>query len=127
MWTCLVWAELSTPDSFVVPSHRFISATCEQKGITQTIYTNPEPPSRMPNPLMPSAKLRRANLPFLSLWCDVVGIEARPPAPRADALTTMLHGGGGGSHPDRKKNLIRLLNRRSFKLAEKSYFEHYFQ
>ncbi len=23
MWTCLVWAERSTPDSFGVPSHRF--------------------------------------------------------------------------------------------------------
>ncbi len=62
------WAERFTPDSFWVPSHRFNSATGEQKGITQTIYTDPEPPSPLPNSLMPSAKLRSANLPvFTSL------------------------------------------------------------
>ncbi len=49
---------------FFVRSHRFNSATGEQKGITQTIYTDSEPPSRMPNSLMPRAKLRSANLPF---------------------------------------------------------------
>ncbi len=31
---------------------------------TQTIYTESEPPSRMPNSLMPSAKLRSAHLSF---------------------------------------------------------------
>ena len=68
MWTCLVWAERYTPDNFLVPSHRFNSATGEQKGITQTIYTDSEQPSRMPNSLMTSAKLRSANLPgFTSL------------------------------------------------------------
>ncbi len=66
MWTCLVWAEQSTPNNFWVPSHRFNSATGEQKGITQTIYTGSEPTSRMPNSLMPSTKLRSANLPFLT-------------------------------------------------------------
>ncbi len=40
MWTYLVWAERSTPDNFWLPSHRFNSATGEQKGITQTIYTD---------------------------------------------------------------------------------------
>ncbi len=72
MWTCLVWAEQSTPDSFYVPSHRFNSATGEQKWITQTIYTDSEPPSRMPNSLMPSAKLRSANLPLFTtlVWRD---------------------------------------------------------
>ncbi len=59
MWTCLVWAEQSTLDSFWVPSHRLNSATGEQKGITQTIYTDSEPPSRLPNSLMPSVKLSR--------------------------------------------------------------------
>ncbi len=73
MWTYIVWVERSTPDSFWVPSHRFNSPTGEQKGITQTIYTDPEPPSRMPNSLMPSAKVRSANLPLLRLWCDAVG------------------------------------------------------
>ncbi len=29
MWTCLVWAERSTPDNFWVQSHRFNSATGE--------------------------------------------------------------------------------------------------
>ncbi len=43
------------------------------KGITQTIYTDSEPPSQIPNSLMPSVKLRSANLPFLHLWCDAVG------------------------------------------------------
>ncbi len=80
MWACLVWAERSTPDSFWVPSHRFNSATGEQKGITRSIYADSEPPSRMPNSLMPSAKLRSANLPFLRLWCDAVG--DRTPASR---------------------------------------------
>ena len=51
---------------FCVPSHRFNSATGEQKGITRTIYTDSEPPSRMPNSLMPNAKLRSANLPFFT-------------------------------------------------------------
>ncbi len=90
MWTYLVWAERSTPDNFWVPiSHRFNSATGEQKGITQTIYTDSEPPSQMPNSLMPSAKLRSANLPFFTCLHGVTrsGIEPRPPAPRADALT----------------------------------------
>ncbi len=94
MWTCLVWAERPTLDNFWVPSHRFNSATGEQKGITQTIYTDSESPSRMPKSLMPSAKLRSASLLFLRLWCD--GIEPRPPTPRADALTTRLPGGGSG-------------------------------
>ncbi len=66
MWTCLVWAERSTPDNFLVPNHRFKSATGEQKGITETIYTDSELPSRMPKSLMPSAKLRSANLPFFT-------------------------------------------------------------
>ncbi len=65
---------------FWVPSHRFNSATGEQKGINETIYTDSEPPSRMPNSLMPSAKLRSANLPFLRLWCDAV--RDRTPASR---------------------------------------------
>ncbi len=56
-----------------MPRRRINSATDEQKGITQAIYTDSEPPSRMPNSLMPSAKLRSANLPFLRLWCDAVG------------------------------------------------------
>ncbi len=73
MRTCLVWAERSTPNSFQVPSHRFNSATGERKWITQTIYTDSEPHSRLPNSLMPSAKLRSANLPFLRIWCDAVG------------------------------------------------------
>ncbi len=68
MWSCLVWADRSTPDNFWVPNHQFNSATGEQKGVTQTIYTDSEPPSRMPNSLMPSAKLRSAYLAFLRLW-----------------------------------------------------------
>ncbi len=80
MWTCFAWAERSTPDNFLEPSHRFNSATGEQKRITQTIYTDSEPPSRTPNSLMPSAKLRSANLPFLRLWSDTVG--DRTPASR---------------------------------------------
>ncbi len=85
MWTCIVWTERSTPDNFGVPSHRFNSAIGKQKGITQTIYTDSEPPSRMPNSLMPNAKLRSANLPFFYiLGVTRSGIEPWPPAPRAD-------------------------------------------
>ncbi len=95
MWTCLVWAERSTPDSFWMPSHRCNSATGEQKGITQTIYTDSEPPSRFPNSFMPRAKLRRAKPPIFHIFgVTRSGIEPRPPAPRTDALTTMLHGDG---------------------------------
>ncbi len=92
MWTCLVWAGRSMPDSFWVPSHRFNFDTDEQKWITQTIYTDSEPPSRLPNLLMPSAKLRSANLPVFTLVPLVW--RPRPPAPRADALTTVLRRGG---------------------------------
>ncbi len=77
-------------------SEWFNSATGQQKGITQIIYTDSEPPSRTPNSLMPSAKLRSANLPFFYVFgVTRSGIEPRPPAPRADTLTTMLHGGSG--------------------------------
>ncbi len=75
MWTCLVWAERSTPDNFRVPSHRFNSATGEQKGITQTIYTDSEPPSRMPNSLAAS----------LAVCC----IEQRMAAPIVLIVTQM--------------------------------------
>ncbi len=34
IWTCLVWAELYTPESFWEPRHQFNSATGEQKLIT---------------------------------------------------------------------------------------------
>ncbi len=59
------------------------SATGEQKGITQTIYTDFEPPSRLPNSLMPSAKLRSENLPvFTSLvWR---GRESNPGLPHPE-------------------------------------------
>ncbi len=68
-----VCVERSTPDDFWVPSHRFNSATGEQKKITQIICTDSELQSRMPNSLVPSAKLRRPKLPFLRLWCDAIG------------------------------------------------------
>ncbi len=88
MWTCLVWAERSTPDNFWVPSHRFNSATDEQKGISQTLYTDSEQTSRMPNSLMPSPKLRSANLPF---WCDAVGdrtLASHTPSGRSNHSAT---------------------------------------
>ncbi len=98
MWICLVWAERSTPDNFWVPSCRFNSATGEQKRITQTIYTDSEPPSRMPNSLVPSATEAEKRKPpsFYVFGATRSGIEPRPPAPRADALTTMLRGGSEG-------------------------------
>ncbi len=90
MWTCLVWAEQSTPDNIWVPSDRFNSATGEQKGITQTIYTDPEPPSRLPNPLMPSAKLRSVNLPFFtSLVWRGRGLNPGPSQCRYSGVRTM--------------------------------------
>ncbi len=82
MWACLVWAERSSPDSFWVPSHWFKSATGEQKGISQTIYTDSEPPCRIPNSLIPSAKLRSANLPvFRSLVWRGRGLNPGLPHP----------------------------------------------
>ncbi len=58
-----------------------------------------EPPSRMPNSLMPSAKLRSANLPvFYVFGVTRLGIEPRPPAPRADALTTVCYAGTVKGH-----------------------------
>ncbi len=71
MWTCLFWTERSTPDSFEVPRRRFNSATGEQKWLTQTIYTDSEPPSRLPNSLMPSWEAQTSHI--LRLWCDAVG------------------------------------------------------
>ena len=47
IWTCFVWAEWSTPDSFWVPSHRLFFASSEQKWITQTIYTDSKQASRL--------------------------------------------------------------------------------
>ncbi len=94
MWTYLhvVWSERSTPDNFWVASHQFKSATGEQKGIIHIIYTDSEPPSRLTNSLMPSAKLRNANFPVFTSGLTRSGIEPRPPAPRADALTTATRG-----------------------------------
>ncbi len=62
-----------------------------------TIYTDSEPPSRMPNSLMPSAKLRSANLPvFTSLvWRGRESNRGLPHAPRVEARTTVLRGGVG--------------------------------
>ncbi len=95
MWTCLVWAERSTPDSLGVPSHRFNSTTGEQKfkGTTQTIYTDSEPPSRLPKSLMPSAKLRSAPPSFYVFGVIRSGIDPQPPTPRADALTAICYAG----------------------------------
>ncbi len=100
MWTCPVWAERSTPDSFWVPSHRFNSATGEQKLITQTIYTDFQPASRLPNSVMPGSKLRIKPPNCYVFGVTRSGIEPRPPAPRADTLTTVLRRGGGyyGGH-----------------------------
>ncbi len=66
-----------------MPSHRFNSATGEQKWITQTIYTDSEQPIRLPNSLMPSAKQRSANLPFFTslVWR---GRESNPGLPHPE-------------------------------------------
>ncbi len=71
IWTCLVWAELSTPDSFSAPRHQLKFATGEQKWITQTILLTWSRVSRLPNSLMPSREVH--NSQFLRLWCDTVG------------------------------------------------------
>ncbi len=95
MWICLVWAERSTFDSFGVPSHRCNSATGDQKGITQTIYTDSEPPSLLPNSLMPSAKLRSAKLQvFTSLVWRGRGSNPGLSHSQRTLLTTMLRRGG---------------------------------
>ncbi len=97
MWTCLVWAERSTSDKFGCQATDSIPPQVNRKVSLKTIYTDSELPSRMPNSLMPSAKPSSANLPFLtSLGVTLSGIQPRPPAPRADALTTSLRRGGFG-------------------------------
>ncbi len=93
MWTCLFWAERSTPDNFWVPSHRFNSATGEQKGITQTIYTDSELPSPLPNINAKRQAEKRKPPIFYVFGVTRSGIEPRLPAPRADDLTTVLRGG----------------------------------
>ena len=87
-----------------MPSHRFNSATGEQKGIIQTIYTDPELSSRLPNSLMPSAKLRSINISFLRLWCDAVGDRTPPsrtPSGRSNHCATR-----GRSHPRGKQTKL---------------------
>ncbi len=68
--SCLARAIYYTPDIFWGAK---TPIQFRQKGITQTIYTDSEPPSQTLNSLMPSAKLRSANPIFLHLWCDMVG------------------------------------------------------
>ncbi len=87
MWARLVWAERSTPDNFWVPSHRFHSARGEQRGITQTIYTDSEPPSRLPNALINTKRQveKRKPLIFYVFGVTRSGMEPWPPAPQADA------------------------------------------
>ncbi len=95
MWTCLVCRIRTILGAN--EAHQFNSATGEQKGITQTIYTDSEPPSRLPNSVMPSAKLKSANLPFFYVFgVTRLGIEPQRPAPRAHARTTILREGGCG-------------------------------
>ncbi len=84
--SCLGWTIYAR--QFWVPSHRFNSATGEQKWITETIYTDSEPPSRMPVSLMPSARLRSANV----FGVTRSGIEPWPPSPRANALSLCYSG-----------------------------------
>ncbi len=96
MWTCLIWAERSTPDNFWVPSHRFNSAMCRwaDRNHSDHLYWL-RASSRLPNSLMPSTKLRSAKPPaFYVFGVTRSGIEPRPAAPREDTLSTRLRGGG---------------------------------
>ena len=76
IWTLLVWAELSMPDSNWVPSHRLNKATGEEKSITtkwasrnQDHCTDSGQASWLPNSSVPGLKLRFANFPaFGSAW-----------------------------------------------------------
>ncbi len=106
MWTCLVWAERSTPDNFGVPCHRFNSATGEQKRITETIYTDFQPSSRMSNSFNAKRQADKRKPPILYVFgVTRSGIEpGRPPEPRADALATMLPEGGVKAWDDVPQN-----------------------
>ncbi len=68
---------------FLGASHRFNSATGEPKWITQTSYTDSEPPSRLPN------SLRKSRWTLLTLVKKSV---------RTVKKTTLSGGGGGGGH-----------------------------
>ena len=78
------------PDSFWVASHRFDSATGEQKGITQTIYTDSEPPSQLPNSFNAKRQAEKPKPPTFYIF----GVTRSGIEPREDALTTMPRGGG---------------------------------
>ncbi len=100
MWTCLVWAERSTPDNLWVPSHhRFNSATGEQKGITETIILTPSRPvgCLTHQYQAPSREVQISH--FLRLWCDAVGDQtptSRTPSGRSNHYGTRGRGAGVG-------------------------------
>ncbi len=95
MLTCLVWAEQSTPDSFGVPSHRFNSARIESVSRKASLRLFILTPSRPVGCLINDKRQVEKRRPpsFYVSGVTRSGIEPRPPAPRADALTTRLCGG----------------------------------
>ncbi len=94
IWTCLVWAERSMLNSFCVPSHRFNEPQVSRmESLRPFILT----PSRLVGCLTHYAKRQAEKHKACSFYVfDVTrsGIKPRPPAPRADTLTTMLSRGG---------------------------------
>ena len=68
----------------------------ESKSESPHCHADPEPVSRLPNSLVPNGKLRSSASQIVRLWWEAVGIEPRPPSPRAYALITRLQGRGGG-------------------------------
>ncbi len=90
MWTCLVWAERSTPDNFSDSIPPQVSRT---ESLRPFILTPSRPVGCLTHWWQaPTWEAQTSH--FYVFGVTRSGIEPRPPAPRADALTTMLRGGG---------------------------------
>ena len=86
IWTCLVWAERSAPRQFLgaKPPTQFLHRWAERNNSDH--YTNSEPASS----LVPNWEAQTSQ--FYVFGLTGPGIEPRPPAPWAEALTTRLRG-----------------------------------
>ncbi len=96
MRACLVWAARSSTDNFWVPSHQFNSATGEENERNHSDHLYWLRAAQSYAYLINAKRQAEKRKPpsFYLFGVTRSGIEPRPPAPRADALTTVLRGGG---------------------------------